>query len=369
MQHFGLRDKPFSLTPHLNYYFSAAHGDAKNDLSYFIEERHGLALLIGEPGTGKTTLLRSLLASLTRRMHGMLLSDVSLLNDSLLKDLAGRLLLPTTNEPPLAAVLSTYFEHAVNIGTTIVVLIDEAQALTRQQLDEVRFLTNLEVRNRKAVQIILAGQPALEKALEAPELEAFKQRVAVRTHLEPFDTATTQAYVEFRFRVAGAVHPHVFTPDALHRVQILSRGLPRWINLICDRALVFGYAEEARILDEKFVNEAAADLKLEPPTEHSVAIVPESPPARSDLTSVTPGLRSSPAIDERLASIETKLDVVVDALKRAGLLQLSGREPHRAADLESQSAKSDSDGTDRPDENTNQRVTGSPVSRWRSPKA
>ena len=155
LHHFGLREKPFTLAHDPSYYYPAAHQEATNDLCYSIEERQGLAVLVGEPGTGKTTLLGNLLRSLGPDMLGILLSDVSLFGGSLLRALANRLQL-AADEQALLTELQIHLEAAVSTGHTVVVLIDEAQSLTDEQLQEVRYLTNLQFQNQKRVQLILA---------------------------------------------------------------------------------------------------------------------------------------------------------------------------------------------------------------------
>lgn len=303
LRHFGLREKPFAPGDSPSFYYPTVHQEAQNDLSYSIEERQGLATLIGEPGTGKTTLLKRFLRSFSAEMQGILVSDVALSGGSLLMQLALELRLRVPEERTTPMILQSYFQNCLDIRRVIVVLIDEAQALTDPQLHEVRYLSNLEYGSQKLLQIVLAGQPSLESKFEEPEFDALRHRVAVRAYLAPFNLEHTQAYIKLRLQVAGAQDVHLFTPRALSMVHELSRGVPRLVNWICDRALLLGYAEGSPVIDETAVQEASDELKLE---------------KRSSPAPATGQKRSS--IEPRLDAIERKLDLLLLAMERAGFL-------------------------------------------------
>ena len=180
LQHYGFRDKPFKLTHDPAYYFGEAHQVPLNELCYSIEERHGLAILLGEPGTGKTTLLLRLLRSFSRQLTGVFLSDIAVGEASLIRQVGRALLLPFKPQDPtetVAQYLDIFLRGQVNAGKTVVVLIDEAQGLTDGQFEELRHLTNLEHKGRKLVEIVLAGLPSLERKFRTPDLESLSQRV------------------------------------------------------------------------------------------------------------------------------------------------------------------------------------------------
>jgi hypothetical protein len=199
-------------------------------------------------------------------------------------------------------------ESLVNIltrtnGTTVVVLIDEAQGLSLQQLEEVRYLTNLEAPGRKLLEIVLAGQPPLLGALATPQLAALRQRVVVQCQLEPLDLMHTKAYIEHRLRAAGAHDVTMFEPEALEVIHDSSRGIPRLINIICDRCLVVGYAADVYTIDRSCAAEAVADLQLELDVEAEEPPVPQ--PAGDGLVA---------RLGSRLETIEEKLDVLLRIL-------------------------------------------------------
>lgn len=333
LHHYGLRDKPFRLAHDPSFYYPAAHQEAMDNLCYSIEERQGLATLVGETGTGKTTLLRNLLRSFSAGMRGILVSDVSLSGGSLLRQFTLGLELPVADAEAAPTILQSYLQNAVQMGQTVVLLVDEAQALTARQLEEVRYVSNLESRNQKLVQMILAGQPSLECKLEAPRYQALRQRVAVRSYLQPLSLEHTRAYIELRLQVAGSPDAQVFTPNALVRIHELSRGIPRLINLICDRALLFGYAEDRHLLDEAAVDEVFAELGIERGASEEARSygAPEAQSGKQPSTSLPPSLPDSQSLETRLSALEQKLDVLVEAMRDLGLLNANDAESPQGA--------------------------------------
>ena len=310
LSHYGFNDKPFKLVHDPAYYYGAAHQVPLNELCYSIEERQGLAIVVGEPGTGKTTLLNRLLHSFTNNLRGVFLADHSMGRQPLLPQLAEVLGAEETHTGSglLHALWSLLHEEA-NSGRVVVVMIDEAQALTVQQLQEVRYLTNLEEGGQKLIELILAGQPSLEKRLAAPELAGLRQRIAVRSTVEPFDLENMAAYVEHRLRVAGAPNPNLFAPEALEAMFQWSKGVARLVNIICDRALLVGYVEDARTIDRDKVESAFADLHIEPDAEIGGSFQVEAPADNRMLMRVA----------SRLDAIEEKLDLLLQVLARSGL--------------------------------------------------
>lgn len=307
LRHYGFRDKPFKLAHDPAYYYAASHQVPLNELCYSIEERQGLAVLVGEAGTGKTTLLRRLLNSLGPHQRGVFMSDTSLVGQSLIRqlDAAVRVLATgsaTGSSEPMKNLLTR------DIDKTFVLLIDEAQGLTPEQLEDVRHLTNLEVPGRKLIEIIMAGQPPLENLLAKPQLISLHQRIAVRSRLEPLDLENTRAYIDHRLRIAGSLEPLLFAPEAIDAIHQSSKGIPRLINIICDRCLVVGYARDAQLIDLDKAAEAIEELRMEPGQE------PEGPPAGE---ATGDGLMVK--LNSRIEAIEEKLDVVVHMLAQAGL--------------------------------------------------
>ena len=267
LQHYGFRDKPFKLTHDPAYYYGEAHQVPLNELCYSIEERHGLAILLGEAGTGKTTLMLRLLRSFANHLSGVFLSDVAVGEASLIRQVARALLIPfqpRDSTDTVSQYLDIFLRGQVTAGKTVVVLVDEAQGLTDGQFEELRYLTNLEHKGRKLVEIVLAGLPSLERKFQTPDFESLSQRAVVRCWVEPLDLENTTAYIRHRLDVVGAPNPQMFSSEATERVHHSSRGIPRLINIVCERTLLIGYVEEEQVLKAPHVDQAVADLNLKP---------------------------------------------------------------------------------------------------------
>ncbi len=273
LQHYGFRDKPFKLTHDPAYYYGEAHQIPLNELCYSIEERHGLAILLGEAGTGKTTLLLRLLRSFSRHLNGVFLSDVAVGEASLIRQVGRALLLPfkpQDSTETVAQYLDIFLRGQVTAGKTVVVLIDEAQGLTDGQLDELRHLTNLEHKGRKLVELVLAGLPSLERKFQMPDLESLSQRAVVRCWVEPMSLEHTRSYIRHRLDVVGAPNPDMFSSDAVERIHQATMGIPRLVNIVCERSLLIGYVEEIQVLRDSHVDQAVADLNLKPISDSSM---------------------------------------------------------------------------------------------------
>lgn len=262
---FGLNEKPFSITPDPRYLFmSERHGEALAHLVYGVTESGGFMQLTGEVGTGKTTLVRTLLLN---RMPDN--ADVAVvLNPQLsaiefLQTIAEEL---GVEEPAdknsikaLIDALNHYLLMAHAEGRRTILIVDEAQNLARDVLEQVRLLTNLETSKQKLLQIVLIGQPELRELLARNDLRQLAQRITGRYHLEPLTRDETAAYIEHRVRVAGAVND-LFDTGAKKEVFKLSGGVPRLINVICDRALLGAYGRESRRVTRSMVQRAAAEI-------------------------------------------------------------------------------------------------------------
>jgi general secretion pathway protein A len=265
---FGFREKPFNLTPDPKFlYLNASYREALAQLRYGINERKGFVSLIGEAGTGKTTLLRRLLAELGHDVRTVLILNPAVDFDELLvfilTDL-GHTPAPGTPKLQLLQMLNADLLDTLARGGNVVVLIDEAQDLSIQVLEELRLLSNLETAKEKILQLVLAGQPELDEMLARPELRQLRQRIAVPARLRPLGRGEVAAYVAARISAAGGDARGLFTPSALRQLYGFSRGVPRLVNVACDSGLVTAYAAGTRVVDAKIMREAIRDLSRGP---------------------------------------------------------------------------------------------------------
>jgi general secretion pathway protein A len=260
---FGLNEKPFAITPDPRYlYMSARHTDALAHLLYGISESGGFIQLTGEVGTGKTTLIRSVLEQLPERADIALILSPQLTTVEFLATIIQELHCPAPAERTVKAyidVLNAHLMRAHAEGRRVVLIVDEAQTLSPELLEQVRLLTNLETSKQKLLQIILIGQPELRELLDRPEMRQIAQRITGRYHLEPLSKDDTRAYVRHRLRVAGA-QSDIFTKRAIDTLYRHSRGIPRLINVIADRALLAAYTKDQRGVDVSLVSAAAAEV-------------------------------------------------------------------------------------------------------------
>jgi general secretion pathway protein A len=260
---FGLNEKPFAITPDPRYlYMSARHTDALAHLLYGISESGGFIQLTGEVGTGKTTLIRSVLERLPEKADIALILSPQLTTVEFLETIVQELHCAPPTERTVKAhidVLNAHLMRAHAEGRRVVLIVDEAQTLSPELLEQVRLLTNLETSKQKLLQIILIGQPELRELLDRPEMRQIAQRITGRYHLEPLRKDDTRAYVNHRLRVAGA-QSDIFTKRAIVALYKHSRGIPRLINVIADRALLAGYTKDRRSIDTKLVSAAAAEV-------------------------------------------------------------------------------------------------------------
>jgi general secretion pathway protein A len=260
---FGLNEKPFAITPDPRYlYMSARHTDALAHLLYGISESGGFIQLTGEVGTGKTTLIRSVLERLPEKAEIALILSPQLTTLEFLATIVQELHCPAPTERTVKAhidVLNAHLMQAHAEGRRVVLIVDEAQTLSPELLEQVRLLTNLETSKQKLLQIILIGQPELRELLDRPEMRQIAQRITGRYHLEPLQKDDTRAYVSHRLRVAGA-QSDIFTKRAVDSLYKHSRGIPRLINVIADRALLAGYTKDQRSVDTTLVSAAAAEV-------------------------------------------------------------------------------------------------------------
>ena len=262
---FGLNEKPFSITPDPRYlYLSERHAEAMAHLLYGINEAGGFVQLTGEVGTGKTTIVRSLLAQAPKNAEIALILNPRMTAPEFLLTICEELGIgvpdsATQSLKDLVDILSQYLLRAHAGGRRVVLVVDEAQNLAPEVLEQVRLLTNLETNTQKLLQIILIGQEELRELLARNELRQLAQRITGRYHLSPLSVEETTAYVRHRLRVAGAT-ADIFNRFALEEIYRLSGGVPRVINVICDRALLGGYSQDRHRITGPLVRNAASEV-------------------------------------------------------------------------------------------------------------
>ena len=265
LKFYGLNEAPFSPTPDPKFLFqSARHREALAQLLYGVREKKGFIVLSGEIGTGKTTLLRTLLERLDGQtpvayVHNSALQIEGLL-EYVLHDWGVKSDTAMTH-PQRLFVLNDFLIDQHRNGGAPVLVIDEAQNLSVEALEAVRLLSNFETTNQKLMQILLVGQPELRDKLNLPELRQLKQRIGMRCHIGPLSPEETRLYIRHRLRVAGASDAGIFTDSAIQKISEYSKGTPRVINILCDHCLLSGYADSKRRIDAPMVKESIEYLE------------------------------------------------------------------------------------------------------------
>ena len=307
---YGLRANPFNVNPDPRYLFLTRHTEeALACLTYGIQSRKGFVLLTGEVGTGKTTLINKLLEWLrlqqvatafifNSRMNvpqflDYMMADFGIQHDSRAKS---QILLRLYNW-----LLDRY-----RAGETAVLIVDEAQNLSDEVLEEIRMLTNLETFTEKLLQIVLVGQPELEQKLKQPQLRQLRQRLTLRAKTHPLTLDETRAYVQQRLRIAGSNGQQIFEPEAVATIHRHAMGIPRVINLLCEHCLVSAFVDQQKIIGPSVVEGVARDFDLGDNTT-SGAMVPPAPTSGAEKFDLVEALRSLATLADRLRQEEKDL--------------------------------------------------------------
>lgn len=265
-EYFGLKESPFNITPDPRYiFFSKKHLEAFSSLLYGIESRKGFIAITGEIGAGKTTLCRVLLEELKGRARTSIILNPNLSDQELLLSIVQDfgIELASRNKKECFDSLNRFVLKEFHNGFNVVLIIDEAQDLKPRSLEQVRLLSNLETASQKLIQIVLVGQPELRQTLTSPSLKQLRQRIGVWYHLTTLDREETLRYIEHRLKVGGWSEDvsTLFAPSAVDLIYERAEGIPRLINVLCDRALLAGYAKNARIIEASMIEEAHAELE------------------------------------------------------------------------------------------------------------
>ncbi|MDH3253687.1 MAG: AAA family ATPase [Acidobacteriota bacterium] len=260
---FGFREPPFNITPDPHFlFFSDRHEEAFNHLLFGLQERKGFIQITGEIGAGKTTICRALLEHLGPTYKTALVLNPVMTGEQLIWLVLAELGVEP-GEDRLANVqrLNEFLLQQLPLGNDVVLVIDEAQDLSLELLEEVRLLSNLETDQRKLLQIVLIGQPELRDVLDQPALRQLRQRITIRYHLRPLSLNETDRYIQHRLHVAGANSRPVFQRRAVRRIHRYARGIPRLVNALCDKTLLCGYVLGTDRLTARHVRRAIRELE------------------------------------------------------------------------------------------------------------
>ena len=264
-EHFyGLKEKPFNVTSDPSFLFlSRRHKEAFSHLIYGIKERKGFLEITGEIGAGKTTLCKALLNHLDKHTKTALILNPDLSKFQLLKSIIQDLgiEIKKNSRMTLVAQLNEFLIQQLSSGNNVVLIIDEAQNLRPSLLEQIRLLSNLETEKDKLLQIILVGQPQLRQKLRSANLEQLRQRISVRYHIQPLDKDEVLNYIKHRISVVGTANCVKFNPAAIEEIYQYTKGIPRLINILCDKALLAGFVKETKLIDEYIIKECIEELE------------------------------------------------------------------------------------------------------------
>jgi general secretion pathway protein A len=268
-KHFGLSDFPFSITPNPRFsYDNSLYREAFATLRYGIEARKGFIVITGEVGTGKTTLLKAVMQSVESTVHTAFIFNPKLSFSQLLRSILTDLGIAESSQDrfKLMTKFNDYLIEQLKKNHIVAILIDEAQDLSDDLLEEIRLLSNLETDSSRLIQIVLMGQPELEQRLDQPQLRQLKQRIALRCRLTPLPSSEVGSYINCRLKTAGYQGKELFEAKAVEKISLNSQGIPRLINVICDNALLIAYASSKRKVSAEMIEEVARDLRLTVPS-------------------------------------------------------------------------------------------------------
>ena len=301
---FGLKENPFNVNPDPRYLFLTHHTqEALACLTYGIETRKGFILLTGEVGTGKTTLINKLLEWLHKERVSTAFVfnprlSVSQFFDFMMADFG--IPCESRQKGQMLLKLNNWLLERYQAGERAVLIVDEAQNLSPQMLEEIRLLTNLETSTEKLLQIVLAGQPELDQKLNQPQLRQLRQRITLRAKTRQLTLDETRGYIQERLRIAGAENAEIFSPEAIAAVHRYARGIPRVTNLLCEHALVSAFVDQKNPVPAEIVEEVAHDFELH--IVDPIAQAPAQPyslPANGD---------QPPLIESLLQALNTLVD-------------------------------------------------------------
>ena len=327
---YKLSSKPFQLNPDPRFFFgSRTHKRAMSYLRYGLTQGEGIIVITGGVGTGKTTLVRSLFADLAKEnIVAAQLVTTNLKPEDTVRMVAASFGLAHegTSKAQVLKNLETFFLARAREGKRILLVVDEAQNLPVESLDELRMLANFQISGRALLQSFLLGQPQLRSTLQHDNLEQVRQRIIAAYHLDPLDQGETKSYIEHRLRLVDWRQDPQFTEAANAAIYDFTQGVPRRINTFCDRLLLFGYLEQLHNIDASQVKEVSQELRQERPIHNTAeqAPVPEievepapTPPPKKDI-GITHSMEHQQldAMEARIAILEERIDILERAFRR-----------------------------------------------------
>jgi len=275
LEHFGLREPPFRITPHTDFFFTGANrGPTLDALIYAITQDEGIVKVTGEVGSGKTMLCRMLLERLPADVESLYLANPSLSRTEILGAIADELGIPADGKTTHSMIrtLQDALVERYAAGKRVVIMIDEAHAMPAESLEEIRLLSNLESKATKLLQIALFAQPELDERLAANDMRQLRERITQHFNLSPLKAGEVGSYIEFRLRAAGYRGPNPFSARAIETIARLSEGLSRRINILADKALLAAYSGGAHQVDAAEVKIAAQDARFAPILQKTTGI-------------------------------------------------------------------------------------------------
>ena len=268
---YGLKEMPFNLTPDPRYIFrTERHLEVLATVKYAVEQSRGLVVLTGEVGCGKTTILRAALQSFADCVLAVCIFNPFLTDAEFFEQLGAEMGLDlprAASKPELLSALAELLARRHSQGLRTVLIVDEAHGLATRLLEEIRLLMNLETSTEKLLQIILCGQPELDRTLNRPDLRQLKQRVSLRCEIKPLSLFEVNKYIRFRLKQAGADNVNLFDAASVKLIGQVSQGMPRVINNVCDNSLLYGYAAGRTAIAREIVEEAICALDIKPAAE------------------------------------------------------------------------------------------------------
>jgi general secretion pathway protein A len=301
---YGFKEKPFDLHPDPDYlYMSRVHENTYVHLEYAIIENKGFVVVTGEIGAGKTTLINYLLNKIGEDIHVGLINNTNIRPAEFLKMICQEFELDpkTDDKAELIDIFSGYLIDQFAAGERVVLIIDEAQNLTNDTMEEIRMLSNIETEKHHLIQIILVGQPELKFKLQQSNLKQFAQRVTVHCHLKGLEKDEVKEYINHRLEIGGGNRFDIFSGETIDKIAMYSRGIPRLINILCDSALVYGFADELETISVPILDNVYEELKTLGTFTDYDAKPSANPPSPGS------GLAVATVSDNRIALLEGKL--------------------------------------------------------------